>query len=95
MAEQSTYEQMQADLQNTREYTEKREKEEREFQSKRNKEEKDHQLELERKRIRLESIRLAKETLIENSRSKSIDERDVSADDIKNFANILYNFVND
>ena len=95
MADDLTYQQMQEDSQKQREYAEKREKEEREFQQKRVKEERDYQLEVERKRIRLESVRLAKETLIENSRSKSIDERDVSADDIKSFANVLYNFVND
>ena len=47
----------------------------------------------EAKRIRLETVRLAKETLIENSRSKAVDERDVSADDIKTFANVLYTFT--
>lgn len=48
---------------------------------------------IEFRKIRLEVVRLAKETLLENSKSKLVDERDVSADDIKNFANTLYTFT--
>lgn len=48
----------------------------------------------ETRRTRLEVIRLAKETLIENSRYKNIDERDVSAEDITNFANTLFEYTN-
>lgn len=44
-------------------------------------------------RIRLEVVRLAKETLIENSRHKAVDERDVSGSDITAFANVLYNYT--
>lgn len=47
----------------------------------------------EARRIRLEVVRLAKETLIENSRSKNVDERDVSASDITLFANVLYQYT--
>lgn len=46
------------------------------------------------KRARLELIRMAKETLIENARNKSIDERDVSASDITAFATTLESFLN-
>jgi hypothetical protein len=49
----------------------------------------------EEKRIRLEVVRLAKETLIENNRHKAVDERDVSAEDITAFANVLYNYTNE
>lgn len=53
-----------------------------------------NQLVLETKRAKLEAIRLAKEVLIENARSKPVDSRDVSASDITNFANVLINYVN-
>ena len=49
---------------------------------------------METKRARLEAIRLAKETLIENARSKAVDSRDVSADDITAFATTLTAYVN-
>ena len=43
---------------------------------------------------RLEAIRLAKETLIENDRSKPADERGVTASDITTFADALITYVN-
>lgn len=46
------------------------------------------------KQIRLEAIRLAKETLIENARSKPVDSRDVSAADIQAFAQTLVSYIN-
>jgi hypothetical protein len=46
------------------------------------------------KRARLELIRLAKETLIENARNKAVDEREISAADITTFATTLEGFVN-
>lgn len=49
----------------------------------------------EEKRIRLEVVRLAKETLIENSRFKAVNEKDVSAEDITVFANVLFNYTNE
>lgn len=48
----------------------------------------------EMKRAKLESVRLAKEVLIENSRNKPIDDRDVSADEITAFAETLISYVN-
>ena len=50
-------------------------------------------LEIEFRRSKLEAIRLAKETLIENSRSKPVDQRDISAEDIKNFAEVLITYI--
>ena len=47
----------------------------------------------EQKRARLEAVRLAKETLIENARSKSVDERDVTAADITAFAATLVAYI--
>ena len=51
-------------------------------------------LELETRRAKLELVRLAKEVLIENARSKPVDSRDVSADDIKSYAQSLVNYIN-
>ena len=42
---------------------------------------------------KLELLRTAKEILVENSRSKSIDEREVTAQDIIDFANSLQSFL--
>jgi|688.fasta_scaffold1703602_1 hypothetical protein len=44
-------------------------------------------------RDRLELVRLAKETLLENARSKPVETREVTAEDILTFANKLTNFV--
>lgn len=49
---------------------------------------------LDNKRARLEAVRLAKEVLIENSRNKPIDSRDVSAKEITAFAETLISYVN-
>lgn len=46
------------------------------------------------KQARLEAIRMAKETLIENARSKPVDSRDVTAADITVFADTLIAYVN-
>ena len=43
---------------------------------------------------KLEAIRLAKETLIENARSKPVDSREVTAADITAFADALVASVN-
>ena len=53
-----------------------------------------HQLAMEQLRIKMEAVRLAKETLIENDRSKPADERGVSASDITTFAAALNTYVN-
>jgi hypothetical protein len=53
-----------------------------------------NQLELEARRAKLEAIRLAKETLIENARSKPVDSRDVTAADIQAFAQTLVSYIN-
>ena len=45
------------------------------------------------KRARLEAVRLAKETLIENARSKAVDARDVTAADITAFAATLNAYI--
>ena len=53
-----------------------------------------HEIIMEQRRARLESVRLAKETLLENARSKPVDSRDVSASDITTFANALNQYIN-
>ena len=53
-----------------------------------------HEIAMEQRRARLEAVRLAKETLIENARSKPVDARDVSAADITTFANALNQYIN-
>jgi len=52
-----------------------------------------NQLALEAKRAKLEAVRLAKEVLIENARSKPVDSRDVTAQQITAFADTLTNYV--
>ena len=53
-----------------------------------------HQMAMEQLRIKMEAVRLAKETLIENDRSKPADERGVTASDITTFAAELNTYVN-
>ena len=52
------------------------------------------QLALEAKRAKLEALRMAKETLAENNRSKPADSREVTAEDITAFADKLITYVN-
>lgn len=54
----------------------------------------DHEVAMEQRRARLETVRLAKETLIEAARSKPVDQRDISAADIVSFATTLENHIN-
>ena len=52
-------------------------------------------LEIENRRAKLDMVRLARDTLIENSRSKPVDSREVSAEDVKSYAQVLMNYVNE
>lgn len=52
-----------------------------------------HDIFMNTRQVRLEAIRIAKETLIENARSKSVDERDIAASDITNFADTIVSYV--
>jgi hypothetical protein len=49
---------------------------------------------LQAKLAKLEAVRLAKETLIENDRNKPVGERGVSAADITTFAQAIDQYVN-
>lgn len=51
------------------------------------------QLAVQTKQTKIEAVRLAKETLIENSRNKPVTDRDITAEDIISFANTLINYV--
>jgi hypothetical protein len=50
-------------------------------------------LALQAKQAKLEAVRLAKEVLIENARSKAVDSRDVAAADITAFAETLIAYI--
>ena len=52
-----------------------------------------NQAALEAKRAKMDAIRLAKDTLIENARSKPVDARDITAADITAFAQALIAYV--
>lgn len=53
-----------------------------------------HELRISERHTRLESIRLAKEVLIENARSLPVDSREVTANTIQEFAQVVVNYVN-
>ena len=53
-----------------------------------------NQLQLQARQTKLEAVRLAKETLIENARSKPVDSRDVTTADITAFADALVASIN-
>lgn len=52
-----------------------------------------HEIVLEQQKNRMELIRLAKEVLIEKNRSKPVESRDISADDVTTFAKLLISYV--
>ena len=51
------------------------------------------QMALQAKQAKLEAVRLAKEVLLENARSKAVDSRDVAAADITAFAQTLVAYI--
>ena len=53
-----------------------------------------NQMVFQAKQAKLEAVRMAKETLLENARSKAVDARDVAATDITTFAEVLNTYVN-
>jgi hypothetical protein len=54
----------------------------------------ENQMVLQAKQTKLEAVRLAKETLLENARSKPVDSREVTAADIASFASALEAHIN-
>lgn len=53
-----------------------------------------NQMAMQAKQTKLEAVRLAKETLIENRRNEPVDAREVTAADITAYAATLVNYVN-
>jgi hypothetical protein len=53
----------------------------------------EHEYEMEARRAKLELIRLAKETLIENARNKPVGEAAITAAEITAFAQELTNYI--
>ena len=53
-----------------------------------------NQAALQAKQAKLEAIRLAQQTLLENARSKAVDSRDVTAADITTFAEAIVTYIN-
>jgi hypothetical protein len=53
----------------------------------------EQQLVGDRRRTKLELLRTAKEVLVENSRNKAIDEREVTSEDIINFAAAMETYI--
>jgi hypothetical protein len=53
-----------------------------------------NQMAAQAKQAKLEAVRMAKETLVENARSKPVDARDVSAADITAFAAAIEAHIN-
>jgi hypothetical protein len=52
------------------------------------------QVAMQAKQAKLEAVRLAQQTLIENSRNKPVDTREITAADITSYATTLVNYVN-
>ena len=46
-----------------------------------------------RQMARLEAVRIAQVTLVENARSKPVSERDITAADVTAFADTIVNYV--
>lgn len=54
----------------------------------------EHELAMEARRTKLEAIRIAQQTLIENRRNQPVDAREVAAADITAYANTLVSYIN-
>lgn len=52
-----------------------------------------NQMAVQSKQAKLEAVRLAQQTLVENARSKSVDSRDVAAADITAYASTLVAYI--
>ena len=53
-----------------------------------------HEITIQAKQAKLEAVRLAQQTLVENARSKSVDARDIAASDITAYAETLTAYIN-
>ena len=52
------------------------------------------QLSIQSQMVKVETVRMAKEVLVENSRSKAVNEREISAADIIAYATVLVSYIN-
>ncbi len=53
-----------------------------------------NQMAMQDKQTKLEAVRIAQQTLIENRRNQPVDDREVTAADITAYATTLVNYVN-
>ena len=53
-----------------------------------------NQMALQAKQAKLEAVRIAQQTLIENRRNQPVDAREVTAADITAYATTLVNYIN-
>ena len=53
-----------------------------------------HETQMEMRRIKIDMIKVATDTLASNAKSKPADERDITALDIKSFAEELIEYIN-
>ncbi len=53
-----------------------------------------HENKMENRRVKIDMIKIATDTLTENARSKPVADRDISSNQIKEFAEELINYVN-
>jgi hypothetical protein len=56
---------------------------------------KNHETAMESRRIKIDMIKVATDTLTSNAKSKPVDERDITALDIKTFADELIQYINE
>lgn len=54
-----------------------------------------HETQLEARRSKIDMIKVATDTLASNAKSKPVDERDITAVDIKTFADELIQYINE
>lgn len=52
------------------------------------------QMIIEARRAKLEAVRIAQQTLVENNRNKPVDSREITAADITAYANTLVSYIN-
>lgn len=53
-----------------------------------------HERQMESRRTKVDMIKVATDTLVANAKSKPVDERDITALDIKTFADELIKYIN-
>jgi hypothetical protein len=54
-----------------------------------------HEIQMETRRTKIDMVKVAMDTLASNAKSKPADERDITASDIKTFADELIQYINE